>query len=410
MRRIGWILAAGGVGRRMGGPRPKQFLDLAGDAVLLHALRVLVPLRENGLVAVVVGHPVGEAGETRLLLERFAAEAAGFGLGEDAPVRLQLASGGDTRRASVSQALALLPEDLDYVAVHDAVRPLATAELFLRLLSALEADPEAAGAVPLLPPSDTLKTVEATGAGLWRVTGTVDRERSLAVQTPQIFRAGALREAHARAAAEGWEGTDDGSLVERLGWRLLGVEGERSNLKLTRPEDLDWAAAWLARGRGDCSMRIGSGTDVHAFAEGRPLVLGGVTIPHERGLAGHSDADVLLHAVSDAVLGAAGLGDIGRHFPDSDPAYAGADSLELLRRVVALVDEAGWRLVNLDATVICERPKIAPFAAAMRRRVAEATGLPLDAINLKGTTTEHLGFTGREEGIAAQAVCLLRRA
>jgi 2-C-methyl-D-erythritol 2,4-cyclodiphosphate synthase/2-C-methyl-D-erythritol 4-phosphate cytidylyltransferase len=406
--RLGWILAAGGRGLRMGGPRPKQFLELAGEPVLLHALRTLPPLRAHGLAAVAVGHPSGEAGETRLLLERFAAETEGFGFDEQAAVRLVLVPGGATRQASVAAALMALPAELDLIAVHDAVRPLATPELVLRLLAALVADDEAWGVVPLLPPGDTLKSVSILGPGHWEITGTADRERTLAVQTPQLFRAARLSQAHERAVADGVEAGDDAALVERCAGRLLGLEGERANIKLTRPEDLDWAAAWLARGTKEGAMRVGQGFDVHAFCEGRPLMLGGVEIPCERGLAGHSDADVLLHAIADAVLGAAGLGDIGRHFPDTDAAYAGADSWELLREVAALARRAGWRVLNLDATVICERPKIAPHAQVMRTRIAAALGLPAAAINLKGTTSEGLGFTGRGEGIAAQAVCLLR--
>jgi 2-C-methyl-D-erythritol 2,4-cyclodiphosphate synthase/2-C-methyl-D-erythritol 4-phosphate cytidylyltransferase len=413
--RLAVVLTAGGSGRRMGADRPKQFLSLAGQPVLTRCLRAALEWAQGAegvdLSVLCVSHPPGLAAETRRLLESALAET-----GQDKrPQELKLIClpGGETRQESVRLALEALPDGLDAVFIHDGARPLATPALYERLWRALVDDAEAQGVVPLLPPGDTLKKL---GADNREVTGTLDREHVRAVQTPQLFRWPLIRHLHAAACDAGLAVTDDAALLEDRTPHLhvLGVDGEARNLKLTRPEDLDMAETWV-RG-GDPGLRrdevrpvprVGQGYDVHAFDEGRPLVLGGVTIPFARGLAGHSDADVLLHAIADALLGAAALGDIGAHFPDSDERWRGADSWELLREVGRRVREAGLRPVNVDATVICEAPRIRPHAEAMRARIAAALDLPPDRVSVKGTTSEGLGFTGRGEGIAAQAVVLV---
>jgi 2-C-methyl-D-erythritol 2,4-cyclodiphosphate synthase/2-C-methyl-D-erythritol 4-phosphate cytidylyltransferase len=405
--RVAVVVTAGGIGARMGADGPKQFLTLAGRPVLARACSGALAwaLREQDrveLAALVLSHPPGFAHQTRAVLEACLAEA-----GLSSAVGF-VVEGGASRRESVRLALEVLPEDLEAVFVHDGARPLATSDLYQSLWEALCRAPGALGVVPLLPPADTLKQVATGSAGLM-LAGTVDRESVRAVQTPQLFRWPRLRQLHRQADGLGLAATDDAALAEILapGEAVLVVDGEPGNLKLTRGEDLAMAGQRLDAGGGP-EVRVGQGFDVHAFVEGRPLVLGGVSIPHGQGLAGHSDADVLLHAISDAVLGAAGLDDIGAHFPDTDERWRGADSWELLRECVRRAAEAGWVPLNVDATLIGERPKIRPHVPAMRARIAAALGLGESAVNVKGTTTERLGFTGRGEGLAAQAVVLLR--
>jgi len=399
--RVAIVVTAGGTGSRLGGGLPKQFLPLAGQPVLARALSGALSWATSaseglGLAALAVSHPPGHGEATRALLDRCLEDA---GLPRFVGIVVE---GGATRQESVRRALEALPATLEAVFVHDGARPLATPALYQSLWRRLSDQPEALGAVPLLPPTDTLKRVAGD-----QLAGTVDREAVRAVQTPQLFRWPRLLELHREAAARGLEATDDAALAEILapGEAVLAVDGEAGNVKITRGEDLAMAERRLG---GAPVLRVGQGFDVHAFAPGRPLVLGGVAIPHDQGLAGHSDADVLLHAISDAVLGAAGLDDIGAHFPDSDERWRGADSWELLRECVRRAAEAGWRPVNVDATLIGERPKIRPHVPAMRERIAAALGLPEGAVNVKGTTTERLGFPGRGEGLAAQAVVLLR--
>jgi 2-C-methyl-D-erythritol 2,4-cyclodiphosphate synthase/2-C-methyl-D-erythritol 4-phosphate cytidylyltransferase len=412
VRRLAVILTAGGRGSRMSSSAPKQFIELAGKPVLAHALHALFQWMESlpeCSFELVLTHPADAAGETDEILW---ASLAGF---PHLAERLQAhcAVGGDTRQDSVRLGLHALSSSAEAVFIHDGARPFARPDLYHRLLSKLDTDGRAIAVVPLLPATDTLKQLDASGC----ITATVDRSRVRAVQTPQLLRLPQALELHARAEADGFAATDDASLVERYAsGRVLAVEGDPANLKLTTPQDLLLAEALLAQGeklvrqedaRG---LRVGQGFDVHAFCEGRPLVLGGVEIPFERGLAGHSDADVLLHAICDALLGAANLGDIGQHFPDTDPAWKGADSWELLKAVAGLLAGKGWRVVNLDATLICQRPKLAPYREAMRERICLALSTQPGQVSLKATTTERLGFAGREEGIAAQAIVLLESA
>jgi 2-C-methyl-D-erythritol 4-phosphate cytidylyltransferase/2-C-methyl-D-erythritol 2,4-cyclodiphosphate synthase len=271
---------------------------------------------------------------------------------------------------------------------------------------------------------DTLKRTDPEG---W-MCETVDRRPLRTIQTPQVFQWPLLWEAHETAARNGFAGTDDASLVERLGLPVFAVPGDPRNLKITTPEDLALAEALLAeQGTGNeeremrdepspstpphssflvppSLSRTGFGCDVHRLVAGRPLILGGVAIPHPVGLEGHSDADVLCHAIGDALLGAAGLGDLGRHFPDTEARWKGASSLDLLRRIVVLARQAGWAPLHVDATLLAEAPKIAPHVPSMAERIGGALGLPPAAVNVKATTTEGLGFVGRREGMAAQAV------
>ena len=304
----------------------------------------------------------------------------------------QVVAGGSERQYSIANALKALPAGTDYVAVHDAARPLVLPESVTAVVEAAQRQRAAGLAVPV---KDTIKVVGADGF----VTATPARQTLMAVQTPQVFDARLY--AAAAAAVTDENVTDDCGVFEAFGRPVRLVAGEYANLKVTTPEDLPGAA------RKGTAMRIGHGYDVHRLVEGRKLILGGVEIPWEKGLLGHSDADVLTHAVMDALLGAAALGDIGQHFPDKDPQWEGADSLMLLRRVAALLASAGWRIGNIDATILCQRPKLAPHIAQMRARLAAAAGIAPEAVSVKATTEEGLGFTGSGEGIAAHAVCLL---
>ncbi len=412
MRRLAVILTAGGRGSRMSSSAPKQFIELAGKPVLAHALDALFSWLKDQPeleLELVLTHPADAASETRELLDGSLMACPALA----GRLKTHLANGGDTRQDSVRLGLQSLNSTAEAVYIHDGARPFASPELYHRLLTTLDSDENTLAVVPLLPATDTLKQLDQAGC----ITGTVDRSQVRAVQTPQLLRLPQALELHERAAADGFVATDDASLVEHYSpGSLLAVEGDPANLKLTTPQDLLLAEALLLRKeqaviQDDAfGLRVGQGFDVHAFCEGRPLILGGIEIPFERGLAGHSDADVLLHAISDALLGAANLGDIGQHFPDTDPAWKGADSWQLLKAVAGLLAGKGWRVVNLDATLICQRPKLAPYRDAMRERICQALVTQPEQISLKATTTEKLGFTGREEGIAAQAVVLLARA
>ena len=305
------------------------------------------------------------------------------------PKPCTVVQGGATRADSVRSGLAAAKGQL--VAIHDAARPFASAEI---ITAALQAAAESGAAAPAVPVKDTIKVADQDG----KVVATPDRAMLYAVQTPQCFdRALYLQALEAVSGEKASLVTDDCSLFELAGLPVTLTAGDYANLKITTKEDL----------QKEKTMRIGHGYDVHRLVEDRKLILGGVEVPYEKGLLGHSDADVLLHAVMDAVLGAAALGDIGQHFPDTDPAYKGADSLALTREVAKIIAVHGYKVGNIDATILCQRPKLAPHIPAMRQNIADAFGLPLDAVSVKATTEEHLGFTGEGLGIAAHAVALI---
>ena len=335
--------------------------------------------------AALAAHPA----VTQLVLVCGGNRAACEAIAAHCPKPCTVVQGGATRADSVRSGLAAAEGEL--VAIHDAARPFVSEAVITAVLTAAAADGAAAPAVPV---KDTIKI--ADGAG--RVAATPDRASLYAVQTPQCFRRSLYLQALSAVTGEKASlVTDDCSLFELAGLPVTLTEGDYANYKITTKEDL----------QKEKTMRIGHGYDVHRLVEDRKLILGGVEIPFEKGLLGHSDADVLLHAVMDAVLGAAALGDIGQHFPDNDPAYKGADSLQLTREVAKIIAAHGYRVGNIDATILCQRPKLAPHIPAMREKIADAFGLPVDAVSVKATTEEHLGFTGRGEGIAAHAVCLV---
>jgi 2-C-methyl-D-erythritol 4-phosphate cytidylyltransferase/2-C-methyl-D-erythritol 2,4-cyclodiphosphate synthase len=357
---------------------PKGLVPVGGVPMIVRAAGALeaVPLID-AIVCVVA--PGAEA-----------AAAAALDRGGCARVRA-VVSGGDTRQASVAAGLGALGEP-EIVVVHDAARPLVDPGVVTAVIRAAVAAGAGSAGIPM---RETVKRVEAG-----RVAETVDRDTLWIARTPQAFHTALLREAHARAAADGFTGPDDAVLVERLGRAVRMVEDSPTNLKITVPDDLRLAEA-LA---GAPVARTGFGFDTHRLEPGRHLKLGGVDVPSPRGLAGHSDADVLAHAMMDALLGACGLGDIGTHFPPGDPAYRGADSLVLLGRVADLLAASGWRPAQLDATVVAEAPPLAPHIPAMRQRIAEVLHLDVPAVSIKATTAEGLGALGRGEGIAAYAV------
>jgi 2-C-methyl-D-erythritol 4-phosphate cytidylyltransferase/2-C-methyl-D-erythritol 2,4-cyclodiphosphate synthase len=375
--RVGGILAAGGAGLRAG--VVKQWATLGGETVLRRAARALAASGVIDEIVVVV--PAGEE-------SRGAADLQGL------PIPVRAVAGGAARADSVRAGLEALP-DVAVVVVHDAARPFATAAL---ARAVAEAAAVRGAALAALPATDTVKRGEGN-----RVAETLDRRALWLAQTPQAFRAPLLRRAFASAGASAAEATDECQLVERLGAEVALVPGEPGNFKITGADDLARARALL-----EPAVAMGVGYDVHAFAPGRKLVLGGVEFEGD-GLLGHSDADICAHAICDAVLGAAGLGDIGRHFPDTDPRWKGVSSLLLLREVAGKAARLGWKVGNCDVTLAARRPKITPRAEEMRARLAEALGISPAQVNVKATTGEGLGFVGRGEGIAAHAVALLVR-
>ena len=380
------MVAAAGNSTRMG--CAKQHILLDGQPVLLRTLLALQAV---------------DAIDEILLISReqdaeyFAALAKEHGVTK----LTRTVRGGDTRQQSVANGLAALPPEATLIGIHDGARPLVTPEVIEAVIAEATTHGGAAVAVKV---KDTLKQTDPNGF----ITATPDRSSLWRVQTPQVFAREPFCAAMAAAIKDGRDFTDDCQLMEQAGHRVKLVTGLDTNLKLTTPEDVRLAEAILhGEPKEEHTMRIGHGYDVHRLVEGRPLIRGGVTIPFDKGLLGHSDADVLTHAVMDALLGAAAMGDIGGLFPDTDPAYKGADSIQLLKEVVRRVRESGYTLGNIDATVLAQQPKLKPYIPAMRACIAAACGMDEDCINLKATTEEGLGFTGAMEGIAAHAVCLL---
>src|SRR5436190_15936928 len=373
--RIAAIVLAGGRGTRSGSDLPKQYRELDGEPVIAPSLRLFRGHPQISLV-----QPVIHADDQT----RYAAAARGLDL--PAPVL-----GGSTRQDSVLAGLnALERSEPDYVLVHDSARPFATSALVDRAIAAVQAS---GAAIPALPVTDTVKEVDPHE----RVNKTIDRTRLRLIQTPQAFAYRALLDAHRRAVQDGrHDFTDDAALAEWAGLPVTVFAGEASNIKLTTADDFMKAQAARA---ALTDIRTGMGFDVHAFGDGDHVVLGGIRIAHSRGLKGHSDADVVLHALVDAILGALGDGDIGSHFPPSDPKWRGASSDRFLAFAVERVRARGGRIAHLDVTVVCEAPRIGPHRDAMRARIAEIAGVPIERVAVKATTSEKMGFTGRGEGI-----------
>ncbi|MEF2545817.1 bifunctional 2-C-methyl-D-erythritol 4-phosphate cytidylyltransferase/2-C-methyl-D-erythritol 2,4-cyclodiphosphate synthase [Aurantimonas sp. E1-2-R+4] len=380
------IVVAAGRGERAGQSHegPKQYRHIAGRSILV---RTFDNLRSHPAIdrLVLVIHP----GDRELLRKA---------LGTDGDDDLQIVIGGSTRQESVRLGLAALAEaPPDRVLIHDAVRPFVDAALIDRTLAALS---DTVGAIPALPVADTLKR----GAEAGLIAATVDRRQLFAAQTPQGFPFGPIRDAHERAARSGrTDFTDDASIAEWAGLAVRLVDGSSDNVKLTTARDIALADERLRRAPGMIDVRTGNGYDVHQLVDGDHVTLCGVRIAHDRALSGHSDADVGLHALTDALLATCGAGDIGDHFPPSDPQWRGAPSHIFVAKAVEIVRAKGGRIMNADVSLICEAPTIAPHRETMREAIAEMTGIGLDRVSVKATTNETIGFVGRQEGIAAIA-------
>ena len=371
-RKTAVIIAAAGKGTRMGGGIPKQFMDISGIPMIIRTIGAFASAGCPDRIFVVVGKDQKEM---------FGELAERYGLKD----KVIIAEGGARRQDSIYAGLkAAAGTGAEYVLIHDGARPFIHEETIDAVLAAVKEHGAAVAAVPV---KDSMR----------RESGTVEREGLYAVQTPQGFKMDLIVDAYEKAEADGFEATDDAAVAEHAGISVKIVEGTYDNIKVTTKEDLP------------VEIRTGTGFDVHEFEEGRLLVLGGVIIPFDKGLAGHSDADVLLHAVMEALLGAAGAGDVGEHFPDTDDAYKDISSIKLLEKTNEIIRNEGYYPVNIDVKLIAQRPKIAPFKKIMEKNIAEALDMDISAVNVKGTTTEGLGFTGREEGIAAQAACTLSR-
>jgi 2-C-methyl-D-erythritol 4-phosphate cytidylyltransferase / 2-C-methyl-D-erythritol 2,4-cyclodiphosphate synthase len=401
------IIAAGGRGQRLGAGVPKQLLDLGGRPMLQWSVDAFLSCGRIADLVVVVPPEWIDSPPACLRRER-----------------VRLVPGGERRQDSVANGFAAVPEAADIVLIHDAARPLVDAAT---IEAAIDAAAEAGAAIVALPARDTIKWSSAgatEGAGSPEggeprsVERTLPRERVFLAQTPQAFRREVLRAA-VLLGQSGVEATDEAALAEQAGYAVRLVGGSVRNIKVTTADDLVIAEALVnaqSSGAGtrpvgfpgQSTFRIGSGYDLHRFAEGRRLILGGVEIPFDRGLSGHSDADALCHAVTDAVLGAVSLGDIGSHFPDTDERWRGASSVAMLRHVVALAAGQGFRLVNVDATIVAERPKLGPHREAIVASLARALGLPLSAVSVKAKTNEGVDAIGRGEALAVHAVALLR--
>lgn len=381
------LVVAAGRGRRFGGETPKQYLDLGGRPVLRHSLATFAVHPQVDRVRAVI-HP-----DDRALYDTAAAD---LGLLEPVP-------GGATRQESVLlglESLAAGPNPPALVLIHDGARPFIDAGTIARVITALA---DAPGAIAAIPINDTVKRAGANGAAPPGIDATVDRAGLWRAQTPQAFRFADILAAHRAVAGE--ELTDDAAVAERAGLPVTLVLGSEDNVKITTIADLRRVGRRLAL---PAEVRVGNGFDVHRFGPGDHVTLCGVRIAHGAGLVGHSDADVALHALTDAVLGAIAAGDIGRHFPPSDPRWKGADSGIFLRHAAGLARALGGEIAAVDVTIVCERPKVGPHRGAMTLAVAEMLDLPFERVSIKATTTEGLGFTGRAEGIAAQATATVR--
>jgi 2-C-methyl-D-erythritol 4-phosphate cytidylyltransferase/2-C-methyl-D-erythritol 2,4-cyclodiphosphate synthase len=380
------IIAAGGRGVRLGPGLAKQFLTLAGRPILQRSVDAFVA--SERIADVIVALP-----------RELADSVPEYLRGGDK--RIEVVSGGERRQDSVANAFARVPSQTDIVVIHDAARPLVTADLIERTVDAAG---RFGAAIAALPVTDTVKRSNAERF----VIDTIPRSEIFLAQTPQAFRVEVLRDALAQTGTAG-DATDDAMLAERAGHRVQLVDGDPRNLKITTAEDLATAERLIGEAGGArWSLRIGNGYDLHRLVEGRRLILGGVTIPFDKGLDGHSDADVVCHAVTDAILGAAAAGDIGSHFPDADPAWKDADSLGLLARAATVVARAGFAISNVDVVVIAQRPKLLPFVDAMRANLARAMTVAVENVSIKGKTNEGVDAIGAGEAIAVHAVALLR--
>jgi 2-C-methyl-D-erythritol 4-phosphate cytidylyltransferase/2-C-methyl-D-erythritol 2,4-cyclodiphosphate synthase len=374
---------------RFGGTQPKQFLLLGGRTILQRSVDAI--LSSDRIADLVVALPADLVASVPDYLR-------------DRSKPITIVEGGARRQDSVANAFQVVSTRADVVVIHDAARPFVTTDVIGRTVDAAV---EYGAAIAALAATDTVKRADAGGV----IRQTIPRKEIFLAQTPQAFRTSVLRDALARAESAG-DATDEASLAERVGHPVRLVEGDRHNLKITTMDDLMMAERLVGASEGrdaQTRLRVGNGYDLHRLVAGRPLILGGVTIPFEKGLDGHSDADAVCHAVTDAILGAAGAGDIGRHFPDTDAAWNGADSMVLLERAAEIVTGAGFAVVNVDVVVIAERPKLIPFLEAMRANLSRAMGIAAGDVSVKGKTNERVDSMGAGDSIAVHAVALVAR-
>lgn len=389
------ILAAGGRGTRLGAATPKQLLPLGERTILQRSFDTVESHDQINEIVIALPPDLANTPPPFLISSR-------------KPVRI--VDGGVRRQDSVAKAFAQVSKSAGLIVIHDAARPFATADLFTRVI---EAAAKGGAAIAAVQAHDTVK--EATAApGVRIVARTIARESIYLAQTPQAFTRDVLESAIARGRDSIETATDEAALAEEAGHSVRLVDGESTNIKITTQHDLAVSEAMVREARlipnpQSLIARVGTGYDLHRLEAGRPLIVGGVTIPHDTGLAGHSDADVLCHAVTDAILGAAAAGDIGQHFPDTDPKWKGANSIDLLKGAAAIVRGAGYIVANVDAVIIAERPKLAPHVPAMRANLARAIGIDLSAVSVKGKTNEKVDALGRNEAIAVHAVALLAK-
>lgn len=382
------VIAAGGSGTRMGGNVPKQFVRIGGIPIIVRTLLKFETCSDIDEIIVVIRDCDIET--VKILLDEYKITK-----------RTRIVKGGATRQASVLNGINAASGR--FVFIHDAARPFVTPEQISEVVSETHRFGAATLGVPI---KDTLKTVKKDGM----ISETVDRENKYSIQTPQGFEIEMIRAAHREAERKGVSVTDDCALAELSGASVKVVEGSSLNIKLTTPEDIILAEGILNSEKGETEqVRVGLGYDVHRLVKERELILGGIKIPYELGLLGHSDADVLLHSIMDAMLGAAALGDIGTHFPDTDEKWRGADSCMLLAAVRNILKENGFSVVNIDATIIAQKPKLADFIPHMREKISEVLEISAACVSVKATTTEKLGFCGRGEGIAAEAICMIKK-
>ena len=372
------MIAAAGLGQRMGGAQPKQYIRIDGLSVLSRSVKAFCGAESPSEIVVIC--PPGGIDVCRKTL----AEELGEEMFSKDPAFLKITEGGDTRQQSVKNGLAALDPSSRFVLVHDAARPFVSKEVTGKVLDALASGAEAA--VPCVKPKNTIRTAEKT----------LDRNALFEVQTPQGFKTGLLKEAFRKAELEGFAGTDEAGIAERAGLKIIITEGSYENIKITTPEDLPM------------NIRCGNGYDVHRLAAGRKLMLGCVEIPFEKGLLGHSDADVCSHAIADALLGAAALRDIGYHFPDDSKDTEGMPGREILARTAVIIRKAGFTIINIDATIVAQRPKLSPYIEEMRSATAGALGLDVSAVSIKATTEEGLGITGSGDAISTFATAVIK--
>lgn len=383
------IFPAAGASRRMELQRNKNFLELCGEKILLRTLKTFSKSSRINYLIVVVAEKEVEEVEELLRAEKNLKN-------------WQVVVGGNERQYSVSNGLKFVPEESKIILVHDAARPLIKLEVIEEVINAAE---KFGGAIAAVRAKNTIKVIDAENFAV----NTPPRNKLVEVQTPQGFQKEILLQAYKRAEEENFLGTDDASLVERIGGKIKIVWSDYKNIKITTPEDIKIAETFLQKKSSQNEIRTGFGYDVHKLAENRKLILGGVEIPHKFGLLGHSDADVLIHAIIDGILGAAALGDIGQHFPDTDEKFKDIDSTKLLKKVCEIIAEKNFSIVNIDSTIVAQKPKLSPYILEIRKKLAKILQTDINLISVKAKTEEGLGFTGKEEGISSYAVVTLRR-